>query len=265
MITPTNYSITFVGAGRLATQLAIALQQANHEIKAIYSKTLRSAEELQHRLQDCKNIEVTDSLKEIPVTDVYIVAVADNALPEVLASWPEQAKGGVVLHTAGSQDIELLHTASEHYGVLYPMQTFSKDKLVDFRDVYIYIESNDVTSGKIAYDLASSISNNVNRLSSADRKHLHLGAVVACNFSNHLYELAFSYLSEHGINPECLLSLIDETSSKLREISPHEGQTGPARRHDESVIQEHLSMLENHAELRAFYEMFTESIIRKFS
>lgn len=261
---PQHYTVAIVGAGRLATQLAPALQHAGHSIKAVYSRTLDAARELCQKLTNNIHVQATDNIETLPATDVYIVAVADHALPTILAAWPERAKGGVVIHTAGSMPMQLLESVSAHFGVLYPMQTFSKEKSVDFKNIHIYIESNDAVSEKITKDIAFSLSNHVEFLPSAGRKHLHLAAVIACNFTNHLYELAFEYLSSHGIQPQCLLPLIDETTEKLHKVLPHDGQTGPARRGDDKVIGEHLSMLEDTPQLRDIYRMLSESIIQHF-
>lgn len=265
MTSSPKYTVTFVGAGRLATQLAIALQKAGHRIMGIYSRTRLSADRLLRQLEHKSPIVVTNRLTDLPWTDVYIIAVTDTALTEVIAQWPQQAKDRVVLHTAGSLAMDMLKPISGHYGVLYPMQTFSMGIPVDFREVFVFTESNCPTAQKVVSDLALSISNHVCELSSAARKHLHIGAVMACNFSNHLYEMAFNYLSEYGIPPDCLLPLIDETVAKLHRMSPHEGQTGPACRGDRRVVEEHLQMLDGHTLLREFYKLFSDSIAKSFA
>lgn len=265
MTSSNEYLITLVGAGRLATQLAKALQGAGHRIASIYSRTCHSAHKLHRQLENNGQIVVTDHLADLPQSDVYIIAVTDTALAEVLSAWPLQTRDKVVLHTAGSLSMDMLKSVSNHYGVLYPMQTFSKEIPVDFKDVFVFTESNGPTSQKVVSDIALSISDHVCELSSAERKHLHVGAVVACNFSNHLYEMAFNYLSEYGIPSDCLLPLIDETVAKLHRMSPHNGQTGPACRGDRRVVEEHLQMLDGHPSLKEFYKMFSDSIAKSFT
>lgn len=257
----TAFSIGFIGAGRLATQLAMGLQAAGHHIRAVYSRTLASAERLSEHLGNGEGRVVTNRLADMPSCDLFIIAVPDKAVADMAGQWGALGKGGVVVHTAGSMPMDLLSPAALHYGVFYPMQTFTKEKKVDFTQVFIYIEASDASTLQLLQELGASLSPHVAELSSADRQFLHLGAVMACNFSNHLFDLAFSFLSRHGIEPGCLLPLIDETVRKLQEMHPHDGQTGPAARRDMEVIAHHLSMLQNDKDLLLIYKTLTESIL----
>lgn len=258
-------TICLIGAGRLATQLSIALQTAGYRISGIFSRTTESAMLLKQRLGGDGDIVATNCLQLLPACDIYIVAVADGAIESIVRQLPEQAKGGVVIHTAGGVAMSILANAAEHYGVLYPMQTFTKEKRIDFSQVYIFIEANDSQTLTLLRALGESLSPNVVELSSADRGWLHIGAVVACNFTNHLYDLAFSLLENHGIEPQCLFPLIDETVGKIREMSPRKGQTGPAVRGDMNVVNGHLCKLKKeNPQLQQIYQLLTESILRRF-
>lgn len=254
--------ITYIGAGNVATHLAPALAAAGHEVACVFSRTLESAELLASRVgPTCRPTNVLD---DILPADVYIISVRDDVLPDVASRWPQHCRGGVVVHTAGTLPMSLLEGVSEHYGVLYPMQTFSKNKHLNFQEIPCFIEGNDRTSVKAIKGLAESVSQKVTELSSADRRFLHLGAVFACNFANHMFALGYEILEQHGIDPSSLRPLIEETASKLRALPPHEGQTGPARRNDKAVIAAQMEALAETPELQNLYESVTKSIVGRF-
>ena len=140
------------------------------------------------------------------------------------------------------------------------MQTFSKQRDVDFATIPIFTEYND-NEAKAAIDiLAHSISPKVTELSSADRRYLHLAAVFSCNFVNHCYTLAAGIMERHGMTFDQLLPLIDETASKVHDIHPSKAQTGPAVRYDTNVINRQMDLLADNTLMRDIYEMISKSI-----
>lgn len=271
-------SIAFVGAGNVATHLALAFARKGVRITGIYSRTMLSAETLAEAvratIKDCGNdctgiatdctVVATDVLESLPDADVYIVSVKDDALPIIAASWPNERKGRVVLHTAGSVSMEVLATASDHYGVLYPMQTFSKNKAVDFSKITVFVEGSDAVAEEAAICLGECIFGKCQRLSSADRKYLHLAAVFACNFVNHMYDVAYGILKAQNIDPTCLLPLIAETAQKVESVDPHDAQTGPARRGDRDVVDRHIEALSGQPSLQQIYSILSESIMQRY-
>lgn len=256
-------TITFVGAGNLATHLAPALAAAGHQIVGIFSRTLTAAERL------CQIVgqgsEVTNDIASLTPADLYVISVTDTALSDIASAWPWHCRDGIVIHTSGSVPMNVLQSTGERYGVLYPMQTFSKDKTLSFIDIPCFIEGNNEEVLSKIYEVASGISNNVSELNSDDRRYLHMAAVFACNFSNHMVALAYEMLEQHHVEPKCLLPLIDETCIKLHHLHPHDGQTGPARRRDEGVISQHLEALKDNPELYDIYTFMSESISRRFN
>lgn len=247
--------IVFIGAGRLATHLGPALCRAGHEIVQVYSLTKESAQALA-RLTASE--PVTDLQQVARDADVYICALKDDVLPRIL---PELCKGreeALFLHTAGSVSMDIFQPYARHYGVLYPMQTFSKERQLDFSEIPVFIEANSTTTFSVVESLASSVSHKVTQLSSDDRRYLHLSAVFACNFVNHCYDLAGTLLEEHGIPFDTLLPLIDETARKVHELSPREAQTGPAVRYDQAVIARQSQMLSGLP--HDIYELMSKSI-----
>ncbi len=256
--------IVFLGAGRLASNLAPALQRAGHQIVQVFSRTTQSAGQL---AQQVGGRGVTDVSDLVTDADVYIFSVSDAVLPSLaeklslyLKSQRKSADGAVFLHTAGSVPSTVFQSLSSHYGVIYPMQTFSKERMVDFAHLPIFIEGNDDVSLSSARQLATSVSTNVRELSSADRRQLHLAAVFACNFVNHCYQLSAEILEKHGLPFDIMLPLIDETAAKVHALSPVQAQTGPAVRYDENVLNAQMKLLADSPYHERIYELMSQSI-----
>lgn len=252
--------ITLIGAGNLATHLGKALSLSGHEIKQVYSRTKESAEALVSIIGGM----ATSNLDEInDGADIYIYALKDSVLCDIIEKTNRNIGcDKILLHTAGSMPIDCFAVASSarHYGVLYPMQTFSKSRDVDFREIPCFIESNDAYTDDKVRELAESISDNVYGLSSEKRKYLHLSAVWACNFANHCYAIASEMLDKCGLPFDVLLPLIDETARKVHDLSPQKAQTGPAVRYDKNVIKAQAALLGNDEMLANIYKEMSKSI-----
>lgn len=248
--------IVLIGAGNLATHLGKALHAAGHDMVQVFSRTMQSAETLASLL-DAEPL--TDMAQVRDDADVYIFSVKDSALEQLIS----QLCGGekkVFLHTAGSMPMSVFRGKALHYGVLYPMQTFSKQREVDFSIIPCFIEANDEFALKQIEGLAGQISHRVFQLSSEDRKYLHLSAVFACNFANHCYAASQELLQQHGIPFDVMLPLIDETAAKVHGMTPKEAQTGPAVRYDENVIGKQIQFLENQPYFQKIYDCMSKSI-----
>lgn len=251
--------IVFLGSGNVATNMAIAMQKAGHTLMQVYNHRLEGAKILAEKLQ----CSYTDQLTELNQdADVFVISVKDDAI-EGLAK-QLTISGKVVVHTAGSIPMEALSTASPKYGSLYPLQTFTKGRSLDFNSIPLFIEAADTETLKQITDLASSISESVKAADFDQRKILHLSAVFACNFVNHLYDLSQDLLKEHKLDFDALRPLILETAIKAQEMNPHDGQTGPARRNDQQVITKHLQLLSNNQPLKNIYTVLTESIVKSY-
>ncbi|MBQ8157843.1 MAG: DUF2520 domain-containing protein [Prevotella sp.] len=249
--------IVFIGAGRLASNLAPALHEAGHQIVQVYSRTQAAAELLAAKV----DAQAVDSLTQVVTdADVFVLSVTDTVLPSLIAVLGEGRDKSVFLHTAGSVPMDVFSAHSCHYGVLYPMQTFSKERRVDLRNVPFFIEGNDDQSLQVAQQLAGSVSKNCRELSSDARRHLHLAAVFACNFANHCYQLSAEVLAQYGIPFDVMLPLIDETAAKVHELSPVQAQTGPAVRYDEGVMNAQLQLLASQPLLAQVYQLMSQSI-----
>ncbi len=191
--------------------------------------------------------------------DLYIIAVKDEAIREVALSLKIGEK--LIVHTSGSTSLQVLDGVSAHTGVLYPLQTFSKNKAVDFRLVPIAIEANNPDDLGAIRAIADRISEKVKELNSAQRKALHVAAVFACNFTNHLVAISQQLLEDENLDFDLLRPLIAETAHKVQLYDPASIQTGPAVREDYEVVNSHLDMLKNQPELQDLYRRLSQSIV----
>jgi len=246
--------IVFIGAGNLATQLAKVFYEKGLNIAQFYSRTEESARALAAQF----GAEFTNSLQDVKrKADLYICALKDDALSEVLPQLTDCE--GIFVHTAGSVAMNIFEGLFKNFGVFYPLQTFSKNKKVDFGKIPILIEANNAKTEKFLLTTAKKLSRNVHVIHSGQRAAVHLSAVFACNFVNRMYVLAKKILEKEDLPFEILLPLIDETAEKIHGISPLEAQTGPAVRYDKTIIDKQLKMIENPL-TKEIYEKISKSI-----
>lgn len=251
--------IVFIGAGNLATQLSQEMRHAGMTIVQVYSRTAEHAARLA-RLHHC---DWTDTLTDIHAdANLYVFAVSDTALPEVIGAVPPN--NGLWLHTSGSMPVNVFEGHVSRYGVLYPLQTFSRERAIRLNEVPFFLEASTDEVAKSLLRIASSLSGRVIFLPSEKRRYLHLAAVFACNFTNHMYALAEQVLEAEGIPSDVLLPLIDETAAKVHNLPPAKAQTGPAVRNDRRVIDAHLALMSD-PDMKALYEQISNSIYKQSS
>ena len=232
--------IVFIGAGNLATCLALEMNRHAYNTVQVYSRTMESARLLAGKI----NARPINDFKEIDSSaDLYIFSVKDSILPGLLQQMP--SNNGIWIHTAGSVPINIFEKYSDRYGVVYPFQTFSKDREIDFGNIPFFMEANGPETFDSLKEIFGKISRNITELSSEKRKYLHLTGVFACNFVNHMYRISSDILEKEGIPFESVLPLIEETASKIHSMTPEEAQTGPAIRFDENIIKEHIFLLDD--------------------
>lgn len=254
--------VSLIGAGNLATHLGKALADAGNMIEQVYSRTMQSAA----RLASLLGCEAHDDINKIKMnSDLYVLSVSDDVLPELVPLVCNDRCDSIFIHTAGSIPIDVFHGYANRYGVIYPMQTFSKDKPLYFREIPCFIEASDDDTLRVLQTLCREISDKVIPLSSEDRKYLHLAAVFASNFVNHCYNVAAHITRQHNIPFEYMYPLIDEVALKVHGMSPYDAQTGPAVRNDRNVIDKHLALLSDKPEFMAIYDIMSKGIyeIRK--
>lgn len=251
--------VVLVGAGNMATAIAVALSKAGNRPVAVWSRTPESAQMLADRV----GAEWYCDIDALPQADVVIISVVDSALREMTTRVVAKYPGAVILHTAGSIPMNALQQCgATRYGVLYPMQTVNKNSVVSLDEVTVFVEACDDAVAVQVEALARTISKKVVYASSEQRCYLHVAAVFACNFSNAVYNMAAELLEKHGLPFEAMLPLIDEAARKVHRLSPTEAQTGPARRGDANVMNAHKMMLDD--ELANIYETLSDYIMRRY-
>ena len=249
--------ITIIGSGNVATHLAAAFKNAGHVIVQVYSRELQNASLLAYHVK----AEAIDDLNLInPDTDLFVIAVKDDAIEYMAADLAQFQK--LIVHTSGATGIEALLKYTPQAGVFYPLQTFSKTKEVNFNTVPLCIEGADEQIASKLNGLAYTITQNVYRINSTERKTLHLAAVFASNFPNYLYYLSQQLLAEHQLPFDLLRPLILETAEKVQAHLPGDVQTGPAIRNDEKTMAAHLQQLAEKPELKALYKLLSQGIIK---
>lgn len=253
-------SVVFIGAGNLATNLAKALYRKGFRIVQVYSRTIDSARTLAGQIEATFTNNLQDITSE---AQLYIVSLKDSAVMELLPEIAAHKKNALLVHTAGSMPMSTWEGYAKRYGVFYPMQTFSKQRIVDFKEIPFFIEAAHLEDVQLLKKIASTLSERVYEADSEQRKSLHLAAVFTCNFTNHMYALAAELLEKYNLPFNVMLPLIDETARKVHELDPRVAQTGPAVRYDENVINNHLHMLEDAPDMQQLYELISKSIFNR--
>lgn len=249
-----RYNVVIIGSGNVASHLAKAINRCHH-VTQIYSRNISHATELAEQLNDCK---ATDLLTDLDKSaDIYIISVSDDAINCVANAMPNVA--GIVVHTSGSVEIELLANISNHIGVFYPLQTFSKDSEVNISEVPFFLEASDGMTMDALKKLAYSLSDHVYLADSYQRQTLHVAAVFACNFFNNLLDISTEILKKEGYSLEILAPLIEMTAFKALEAGAFKAQTGPAVRGDVATIHKHIASLD--PALKEIYRLLSQSII----
>lgn len=251
-------NIVLLGSGNVATHLGRAFFNSGHTILQVWSRDVDHA----HTLAGQVKSEAIDQLSQVnPEGDLYVVSVVDDAIVSVLEQI--SSVSGIIVHTSGSTDIEVISPYSKEYGVFYPLQTFSKAVDVDLSNTPILLEaSNEVVFEKLK-ELASSVSSDVQRCNSDQRIKLHIAAVFSCNFTNHLYAIAQKIMEESKLDFDLIRPLILETARKVMDELPSEVQTGPAVREDQLTLDRHRQKLTEHPNWLSIYNLLSADIIDK--
>lgn len=249
--------IVFLGAGNLATHLSVALHKAGQNIVQVFSRTQASAQSLAQRVGASYTTKASEISQQ---ADLYIFAMTDKANIELATQCNLNNKLSV--HTAGSLPASIFEAHTANFGVFYPLQTFSKQREINFSDIPLCLEANTPDNLATLKELAGSISPKVYEIGTEERKRLHIAAVFACNFANHLWALSEEILRQNDLDFSLLHPLIEETTRKALQISPRQAQTGPAVRFDKKIIENHLNFLSFAPKKKELYWQLSESIYR---
>jgi len=250
-------NVVVIGAGNLATHLALVLHRKGINVIQVLNRSRSAGERLAHRVKAGFKADFSEADFR---ADLFILAVSDSAIQEVANSL--RLKDQLLVHTSGSVDMEAISGASSNVGVFYPLQTFSKDKRINFSNIPVCIEANTRENEEKLLYLARLISKKVQPVNSAQRKVLHMTAVFACNFSSFMYTIAEDLLKKHDIPFSLLKPLIRQTAAIAKHEDVFSRQTGPAVRGDIKIMHEHLEMLAKHGVYMEIYDLISKSIIK---
>ena len=244
-------TVILLGAGNVATHLFKAFNASEKvSVTQWYNRNLKTIDSYKNE------VEVTDDLSKLKEADVYILAVSDDAIETLSEQLPFENR--LVVHTSGSTSLYAIDKKHKR-GVFYPLQTFSKEAEVDFKNVPLCIEALKKEDLKVLKELAEAIGSKAHKVNTDQRQALHLAAVFVNNFTNQLYRIAHEITESQGAEFDILKPLIKETAHKIESLSPYLAQTGPAKRNDKKTIKRHLKSLESEHH-KAIYNLLTQSI-----
>lgn len=252
-----------IGSGNLAWHLAPALDNAGYSVREVYSPNPKHARELVGRLYQAElktSLDFSNSASEI-----FIVAASDDAIEGIAQ---EMALPGEVIlaHTSGSLPLGALgYAATPNTGVFYPLQTFTRSKKVSFEQIPVFVEAETGEAENVLLKMARAISTKVKKISSAERRALHVAAVFASNFTNQMLVIAKEVMEQNRLDFEWLKPLVVETITKSLELDPEVAQTGPARRGDVQILDRHMQLLQNDPELSEIYRLLSQRILDRYN
>jgi predicted short-subunit dehydrogenase-like oxidoreductase (DUF2520 family) len=255
-------NVTFIGSGNLAWHLAPALDNLGYIVKEVYSRDAKHAAQLTGRLYQaevCTTLDFSSS-----PSGLFVVATSDDAISLIARDivLPDEA---ILIHTSGSQPLAALDfAATERTGVLYPLQTFSKNAKISFREIPLFVESNHQESQRVLMTIAKALSTKVRKIDSDGRRALHIAAIFASNFSNHMMTISRDLMDKHGMDFAWLRPLIAETFNKAITQGPEKSQTGPAVRGDLQILDEHMEHLKQDKDIAKMYELISQHIINRY-
>ena len=254
-------SVVIIGSGNVAEGFARGLTECGVEVRQIFARNAERGAAVA-AIAGC---EWSGSPEDIAEADLYLVAVSDSAITSLLASLPIP-EGAVVAHTAGSQPLDAIPARFANRAVIYPLQTFTAGRRVDFAEIPLFVEASSEELLAEVKAFASQLSRTVIEADSPMRSRAHLSGVVVCNFVNHLYALGAGIVQEVGLPFSTIVPLITETARKAVESgNPSAVQTGPAKRNDRVTIDRHLGMLAEAPELQDIYKKLSQNIWKETS
>ena len=251
-------SICLIGTGKLAWHLAEKLQQKRDRQLYIWGRNAEKAAKLAEEF-GLVHLHATD---EIPANCAVILCVSDHSIQQVAQEI--QGKAALILHLSGTQSLELIRGRAPHTAVMWPNQSFTLNHAVDWKYVPLSLEASDETAKYWIDDLVNELGGPSAYLSGEQRRKLHLAAVAANNFVNHLMVLTEEWCSSNGLDFQFLMPMIEQSMQRLKVQSPALSQTGPASRNDWSTITTHLSMLQDNPQFKELYALMSKQIADRY-
>lgn len=252
--------VVIIGSGNVAWHLAKELHGKGYRIQQIYGRNENTVSTIAKEL----SVQYTTNVNEIyKLADIYIISITDKSINNLLPLL--NLSGRLVVHTSGSTPMSVFSKSFKSFGVIYPVQSFTKNRPVTFNEIPLLIEGNNSKTEKILLDFARTISGKVVVMNSTKRLYVHLSAIIVNNFSNHLLTMAETFFNIHNLPFELINPLIKETYSKAMDIGPTNAQTGPAKRNDLNIIEKHLDILENFGDLQQIYRLISQHISKTYN
>lgn len=257
-----KYKLAIIGTGNVAYHLSAALESAGHVVTEVYGRNLAAAGQLASRLygtEACDSLDFTESAARI-----YVLAVSDAAIPDIAEAilLPERS---TLLHTSGTLPLDILaYSSADYTGILYPLQSLSKGREIGFEEVPFLLESEEPETLKMLKNICKSLSSPSYLVSSAKRRSIHIAAVFAANFTNHMLLLAESLMRKQGLDFNMLKPLVVEQINKSLQMGARAAQTGPAVRGDFDTLENHLHYLSSDEKLAEIYQVISQNIIDSY-
>ncbi len=248
-----------IGSGNVASHFAKALIKAGNPVMQIWSFHHANAIDLALEIGADSISDINQISNQI---ELIIIAVKDEFIEHVVKQIKHHQ--AIVVHTSGTTSLEVFNENFDSFGVIYPLQTLSKQVEIDFAKVPLCIEASSKQTLDKIKRLSDKLSEAVHEINSVQRMMIHISAVFACNFTNHFYTIAEKILQENNLSFDLIKPLITETANKINYVSPASVQTGPAVRDDISVINKHIGALQNHTEWQKIYEVISNSIVKMY-
>ena len=254
-----KFKIAILGAGNVAWHLAPALEDAGHEITEVYARDIEKAAQITERVYSAEpkdDLDFSESKAQI-----FILAVKDSAISELADAiiLPEES---ILIHTSGAMSLDILgYSSASHSGIMYPLQSFTKGRKMDLDEVPFLLEAEDQETLQKLKILAKSLSPLVYVIRSKDRMAIHVAAVFASNFTNHMLRISEEVMRRQGLDFEMLKPLIVETLSKSLQLGAKNAQTGPAIREDYETMEEHHQFLNYNEQVAEIYRLISQDII----
>jgi len=251
--------VGIIGLGRVGLHLSRAFALEGSFDLIVYNRSEILAED---QLPD---VTYTRNLKDLTDADILLITVKDDAIISILdrmeGLFPEDS---VVIHCSGSIPASIIEPYFVNYGVLYPLQTFSKEKTVDYTEIPLFVTASDERTPRLIEEIGQCISQKIIKISDEQRIFLHIAAIFSCNYTNAMYAIGSRLCKEHDLDFELLKPLIQETADKIMSMDPKDAQTGPAIRKDWEIIHNHEEILEDYDEsLREIYRNMADYISKK--
>ena len=249
--------VAIIGSGNVAYTYSKVLINNGIYPKYILIRNKDRAPEVEKMF----GVKATTDYNMLSDCDLIIIAVKDDAIKDV-ASYL-RGSNAVLVHTSGTQKSTVLNVV-ENYGIIYPLQTISKDYEIDFKSVPLLINASTLEVKDKLKSMAQIMSDIVIECKDEDRSYIHMNAVYVSNFVNVMLQIGEKLLRRKSLDISILEPLVKETINKAFAMGAENALTGPARRHDTNTINNHLNLLNDDVEEKKIYELLTNYILKKY-